>query len=300
MKHLYKKDLVKYKQTENVLNEKQVLTCSRFPFLLYSVFTRKDYDYLYLGLPFINGGELFTHHKKMKRFNEDTAKFYGSQVFLGLDYLHNSDIVYRDLKTENIMVTHKGYLKITDFGFSKRVEGRTLTLCGTPEYIAPEMIQAKPYGSTPDWWAYGVLVYEFVAGHTPFVQFASDPMKMYEKICECDYKCPSFFSPPLKDLVSNLLQVDVTKRCICNSLHVTCLLIVFSYRFGNLKNGRNDIKNHEWYNGYDWFGTLNQEITAPFVPKIQDELDTSNFDKQKETKLVKSKTNQFENEFADF
>lgn len=212
VKLISKKDVVKYKQTAHVINEKQVLCSCRFPFLLGSVFSRKDNDYLYLGLPFINGGELYTYHRKLKKFNEDQAKFYCSQVFLGLDYLHNVDLLYRDLKPENILLTANGYLKIADFGFAKRVEGRTLTLCGTPEYLAPEIIQSKPYASSVDWWAYGVLIYELVAGYSPFYQYNHDPMLMYSKICDGEYKIPMYFTQHLKHLVTNLLQVDVTKR----------------------------------------------------------------------------------------
>lgn len=207
-----KKDIVKYKQTAHVINEKQVLFSCRFPLLLGMIFSRKDFDFLYLGLPYIPGGELFVYHRKKKKFNEDDAKFYGSQVFLGLDYLHNVDILYRDLKPENILLTNKGYLKIADFGFAKKVQGRTLTLCGTPEYLAPEIIQSKPYGSGVDWWAFGVLLYEFVAGNSPFYQFSHDEMLMYSKICDGEYKVPTHFSQNLKHLVTNLLQVDVTKR----------------------------------------------------------------------------------------
>lgn len=212
MKLLSKKDIVKYKQIAHVLNEKQVLFSCRFPLLLGLVFSRKDNDFLYLGLPFVNGGELFTYHRKVKKFNEDVAKFYGSQVFLGLDYLHNVDLLYRDLKPENILLTAKGYIKIADFGFAKRVEGRTLTLCGTPEYLAPEIVQSKPYASSVDWWAYGVLIFEFVAGYSPFSQYNHDPMLMYSKICDGEYKVPMYFSQHLKHLVTNLLQVDVSKR----------------------------------------------------------------------------------------
>ncbi|KAL5280524.1 hypothetical protein ACFFRR_004483 [Megaselia abdita] len=282
VKLLFKKDVVKYKQIAHVINEKQVLTSCRFPFLLGSIFSRKDNDFLYLGLPFINGGELFTYHRKVKKFSEDQARFYGSQVFLGLDYLHNVDLLYRDLKPENILITSKGYLKIADFGFAKRVEGRTLTLCGTPEYLAPEIVQSKPYASSVDWWAYGVLVFELVAGYSPFSQYNHDAMLMYSKICDGEYKVPMYFSQHLKHLITNLLQVDVTKR------------------YGNLKNGRNDIRNHDWFKNFDWWAILNQEVTAPFLPKISDGQDTSNFDKQKDPKHPKSKVNQFQDHFAEF
>jgi serine/threonine protein kinase len=106
--------------------------------------------------------------------------FYAGEILLALEYLHSLDTVYRDLKPENLLLTHKGHVKITDFGFAKKIEDRTWTLCGTPEYLAPEIITSKGHGKAVDWWAFGILVYEMLAGYPPF--FDDNPFGIYEKI----------------------------------------------------------------------------------------------------------------------
>ncbi|KNC71823.1 serine/threonine protein kinase [Sphaeroforma arctica JP610] len=113
---------------------------------------------------YVVGGELFSHLRKAGRFENTVARFYVVEIVLALEYLHQQNIIYRDLKPENILIAQHGHLKITDFGFAKRVTDRTWTLCGTPEYLAPEIIQSKGHGKAVDWWALGVLTYEMLAG----------------------------------------------------------------------------------------------------------------------------------------
>ncbi|XP_054743140.1 cAMP-dependent protein kinase catalytic subunit 2-like [Anastrepha obliqua] len=282
-KFVLKEMIVKTKQVPHIFNEKRVLLSIDFPYVVMMDFSRKDFDSLIFGLPFINGGELFTYHRKVRKFSEKQARFYSAQVLLALEYLHNLQLLYRDLKPENILIDKKGYLKITDFGFTKLVETRTMTLCGTPEYLAPELIKSKPYSTSVDWWAFGVLVYEFVAGNSPFAIYNREVMMMYSKICDAAYKIPAAFPPALKDLVQRLLVVDASKRLGC------------------LSNAQKDIKNHEWFKGVDWYGLLNQQIVPPYVPLITNMEDLSNFDKfPEEKKMTKSKTNKYPDVFAEF
>ncbi|CAD7078873.1 unnamed protein product [Hermetia illucens] len=282
VKVLFKSNIVKNKQVEHVVSEKKILGALNFPFVIHMELSFKDNDCLYLVMPFISGGELFTYLRKMKRFDEVQAKFYGAQVFLAFEYLHYLNLIYRDLKPENILLDQLGYIKLTDFGFCKHIESRTWTLCGTPEYIAPELIKTKGYGQSVDWWAFGVLIYELVAGVSPFYTANTDPMALFRKIVDCNYKIPTFFSHDLRHLVYNLLQVDTSRR------------------YGNLRNGAQDIKTHSWFKNTNWIGLLNYEIEAPYVPKTKGSHDTTNFDKYPEQKFVPSKTNQYEKEFENF
>ncbi|XP_062121627.1 cAMP-dependent protein kinase catalytic subunit 2 [Drosophila sulfurigaster albostrigata] len=288
-KQLSKDQIVKTKQIVHVMSEKRVLNSIRFPFTIHLIASYKDNDSLYLIIPLILGGELFTYHRKSRKFSEKQARFYAAQVFLALEYLHYCSLLYRDLKPENIMIDRNGYLKVTDFGFAKRVETRTMTLCGTPEYLPPEIIQSKPYGTSVDWWAFGVLIYEFVCGHSPFASHNRDVMVMYNKICEGEYKMPSSLSGALRHLIDHLLQVDLSKAAILLG------------SFGNLINGNRDIKDHEWFKEIDWIPLLNQTVPAPYLPAISDAEDISNFDKQSEGKQkAKAKTMRHEEAFADF
>merc|ERR1712021_73057 len=199
------------------------------------------------------GGELFTHLRKAGKFNNDHTRFYAAQIVMALQYLHNDSIVYRDLKPENLLLDLTGYLKITDFGFAKKVEYRTWTLCGTPEYLAPEIILSKGHGKAVDWWALGILIYEMLAGYPPF--YDEDPLGIYQKILEGKVKFPWHFDRHSKDLCKKLLTADLTKR------------------LGNLKGGAEDIKKHKWFNAanptpWETFITDTKSLQPPIKPVV--------------------------------
>ncbi|GAA6032758.1 hypothetical protein JCM8097_000777 [Rhodosporidiobolus ruineniae] len=267
IKVLSKERVVKMKQVEHTNSEREMLERVRHPFLVNLWGTFKDSKNLYMVMDFVAGGELFSLLRKSQRFPDPVAKFFAAEVALALDYLHSLDIIYRDLKPENILLGADGHVKITDFGFAKHVPDITWTLCGTPDYLAPEIVQSRGYNKSVDWYALGVLMFEMLAGYPPFFTEDSNPMRLYEKIIAGKIRYPAYFTPEAKDLLKSLLTNDITKR------------------FGNLANGSRDIFGHVWFQEVDWERLYRKEIPAPYVPKVEGDWDASNFDAYPEVDL---------------
>ena len=277
MKIMKKAEIIKSKQADHISNEIKILSMIDHPFVItFGGFTQDDRN-LYLALELINGGELFTYLRGVGRFPIDQAKQYIAEIITIFDYLHNKNIIYRDLKPENILIHKSGYLKLTDFGFAKIVESRTYTLCGTPEYLAPEIILNKGHGKPVDWWTCGILLYEMIAGIDPFSD--DDPMMVYQKILKGKIKFPSGFDSNAKSLIKHLLDQDLTKR------------------YGNLKNGVKDITGHRFFKGFEWDKLLKKELQPPYVPKVKSNDDISNFtaypDSDNEAPAIKKEDDPF-------
>jgi serine/threonine protein kinase len=258
LKMLKKQAIVKMKQVDHVMSEKSILARLCHPFIVNMYGCFQDPQYFCMVLEYVVGGEFFTHLRKAGRWDDATACFYAAQITSIFEYCHSLNIVYRDLKPENILLTADGYLKLTDFGFAKVIEHRTYTLCGTPEYIAPEVLLNKGHGKPVDWWTLGILIYEMIVGYPPFVD--DDPMGIYQKILSGKIVFPKLFSKDAKGLVKKLLTADLGKR------------------YGNLKNGVDDIKEHKWFKPIDWMALYEKKVQTPFKPKVKSEEDTSMFD----------------------
>ena len=205
LKMLSKALVLRTKQLDHILCEKHVLDELSFPFIVNMYTTFQDENYLYMVLEYSIGGEFFTHLRKAQRFANDTARFYAAGVVLTFEYLHNRNVIYRDLKPENLLLDATGHLKICDFGFSKKVDpgSNTWTLCGTPEYLAPEIILNKGHGKAVDWWALGILIFEMLAGYPPF--YSDDRMQLYQTILSGKIEFPRHFKKEARDLISRLL-----------------------------------------------------------------------------------------------
>ncbi|PWN51721.1 Pkinase-domain-containing protein [Violaceomyces palustris] len=259
MKVLEKSEVIRLKQVEHVNSEKQILGQVSNPFLVNLFCTFQDSRNCYMLMEYVVGGEIFSYLRRAGRFTCDVARFYISTIVIAIEYLHSRDIVYRDLKPENLLIDDRGYTKITDFGFAKRVKDRTWTLCGTPEYLAPEIIQSQGHGKAVDWWALGILLFEMLAGYPPF--YDQKPIRIYEKILQNQISFPDHIDPISRDLIRSLLTTDRSKR------------------LGNLRGGAGDVKNHTWFQGVDWAELAAGNIRPPIIPFNKRAGDTSNFSK---------------------
>ena len=214
MKSLKKDVLLDEDQVESTLLEKKILQSINYPFLVGMVFCFQTEERVYFILPFVRGGELFQLLRKNKYFPEERVKFYEAIIGLALEYLHKSGIVYRDIKPENILLDEDGYLKLIDFGMAKILKDgeKTNSLCGTAEYLAPEIITGEGHNRMADWWSYGTLIYEMFFGIPPF--FSQNVEKMYEFITKSELKFPKKFnvSDDVKDFLSKLLIKNPKER----------------------------------------------------------------------------------------
>ncbi|KAI8842266.1 kinase-like domain-containing protein [Chytriomyces cf. hyalinus JEL632] len=289
MKSLRKADIVKTKQIKHVMSEKNILNILKNPFIVDLVATFQDTKHLYLVLEYIPGGDMFSHIRKHVRFQESIARFYTCEILLALEYIHSKDVVYRDLKPENILIDPLGHIKIADFGFAKVIpRNHATTFCGTPAYMAPEIIMRAGYTKAVDWWSFGTVCYELMAGYGPFQ--ADSPLRCYERILNFEMRWSSQIGDVAKDLLSKLLQSNPGKRLGIN--------------------GAREIKAHPWFRTVNWKEVESCSIPVPFVPSIVGDGDIQNFDvytdqssvveMQLGTIQLTSEDNLYNNMFPDF
>jgi len=236
--------------------EAEIMLSLDHPLIVKTWNTFEDDKNIYMLMDFATGGELFYHLREAGRFDEDTARFYAAEVVLALEHLHSKNIAYRDLKLENLVLSLKGHVNLTDFGFAKYMkESKTSTLCGTPEYLAPEIIRGGGYDLSVDWWALGVLMFEMLAGYSPF--YSDAPLEIYKNILRGSVRFSSCMSDVAKDLLKGLLSRDPSTRLGC------------------VVDGISEIREHPFFAGIDW-KNLERKV-PPIVPAVNGRGDTKYF-----------------------
>ncbi|XP_047426071.1 serine/threonine-protein kinase N2 [Mugil cephalus] len=265
IKALKKGDIVTRDEVDSLTCEKrifEVINASRHPFLVNLHGCFQTSDHVCFVMAYSPGGDLMTHiHTNI--FTEKQTQFYSSCVLLGLEFLHQNKIVYRDLKLDNLLMDADGFVRIADFGLCKEGMGhgdRTSTFCGTPEFLAPEVLTDNNYTRSVDWWGLGVLIYEMMVGESPFP--GDNEEEVFDSIVNEEVRYPRFLSPESTSLIQKLLQKDPEKR---------------------LGAGREDaleIKRQKFFQGMDWDALLAKEVKPPFLPVIRAPHDVSNFDEE--------------------
>jgi cGMP-dependent protein kinase len=277
LKTLTKKSILKTDQLQHCHDEIANLHASMNPFIvnLYSCFC--DPQHIFMVMEFVAGGELYSVIQRGRMRNDD-ARLLAAEILLGLEFSHSQQVIYRDLKPENVLLDKDGHVKITDFGLSKKVVDRTFTLCGTPDYIAPEIIQNKGHNKAADYWALGVVIYEMLTGLPPFYKENEDHTT-FDRICglttsppKFSIKYPRYLSSEAHGLIEGMLQPDVTKRVGC------------------MKAGTADIKQSEWFDGFSWEDCAARRMPGPFPVDMRSDEDVSAFDDYSGERLPKGKS----------
>ncbi|XP_014480747.1 PREDICTED: RAC serine/threonine-protein kinase-like isoform X3 [Dinoponera quadriceps] len=220
-------------------------------------------DRLCFVMEYVNGGELFFHLSRSRVFGEDRTRFYGAEIISALGYLHSQGIIYRDLKLENLLLDKDGHIKIADFGLCKEdiTYGRTTkTFCGTPEYLAPEVLEDNDYGRAVDWWGVGVVMYEMMCGRLPF--YNRDHEKLFTLILLEEVRFPRTISNEARDMLGGLLIKDPSRR------------------LGGGPNDAKDIMNHAFFSCINWTDLVQKKIPPPFKPQVTSDIDTRYFDSE--------------------
>ncbi|KAK8847445.1 hypothetical protein IAR55_005303 [Kwoniella newhampshirensis] len=262
LKTIRKAHIVSRSEVTHTLAERTVLAQVNCPFIAPLKFSFQSTEKLYLVLAFVNGGELFHHLQREGRFNEIRSRFYAAELLLALEHLHGFNVIYRDLKPENILLDYTGHIALCDFGLCKlnmSADDTTNTFCGTPEYLAPELLSGHGYTKCVDWWTLGVLLFEMLTGLPPF--YDENTNEMYRKILSDPLRFPDEVGTEARSLLTQLLNRDPSRR-----LGV---------------RGAQEIKDHPFFSKHIKFQKLwNKQIQPPFKPAVASAIDTSNFDEE--------------------
>lgn len=261
MKMLRKENVVKRNQVEHTKTERNVLQMVTHPFIVNLIYAFQTPSKLYFVLEYCAGGELFFHLSRAGRFSEGRCRFYASELLLAIEHLHSHDIIYRDLKPENILLDYEGHVKLTDFGLSK--EGvkdnySAKSMCGTPEYLAPEILEKRGHGKAVDWYSLGALIYEMLTGLPPF--YTRDREKLFDRIRRAELTYPSHMGASAKSLCQGLLLRDPSRR------------------LG--RESEEEVKAHEFWCKLDWDAVFQRRIAPPFKPDVSSRSDVKYFEKE--------------------
>ena len=267
LKMLNKREIIGHHQVEGVIREKNIMSSIDHPFIISLIRTFQDDKHLYMLLELVQGGELFSviHTDSRDGIPNANSRFYSACILESLAHLHQRHITYRDLKPENILIDALGYCVLVDLGFAKIVMDKTYTLCGTPEYLAPEIILSKGHDKGVDYWAFGVLIYEMLVGRSPFYAYGTDQVSLFKRIVQVKYSFPP--GSVVNEITQDLIQRLIVRRQ--------------SNRFGCLARADMDIRDHAWFSVITTDKLLKKQIPAPWVPQIKDPLDASHFDSYK-------------------
>ena len=260
LKIMSKSLVLRRKQLDHVLTERELLSQLRHPFIVQYKAAFQDQHFLYMVLEYVQGGELYSVLAREGFVEEHDAKVYACEVLSALAYLHSQHIVYRDLKPENVLLTSSGHVKLSDFGFAKVVTERTYTLCGTPEYLAPEIINREGHNEQCDWWALGVLLHEMVLGQAPFQ--ASSPFELYEQILTKEVQLPDQVPFATRQLITQLLIKDPRQR-----------------------SNEAQIRSSAYFAGVNWEQVAQLRLQPRYRPQVTNRSDSSHFEKYPETGL---------------
>lgn len=260
MKVLKKEQVIKRKQFEHTMAERRILEEIDHPFIVSLRFAFQTTQKLYMIFDYFNGGELFHYLSKGGKFGEERSRLYAAEIALGLEHIHSLSIIYRDLKPENLLLDADGHIRITDFGLSKEnvVDDTVKSFCGTPEYLAPEVLKRHKYGKAVDWWSLGTLLYEMISGLPPFYDRNRD--KMYKKILTAELLFPSYMTPEARSICRGMLQREPQQR--------------LGYK------GAQEVKSHPFFSSLNWDDVYHKRVEPPFKPTVSGDDDTRNVDKQ--------------------
>jgi serum/glucocorticoid-regulated kinase 2 len=282
LKTIRKQHIISRSEVAHTLAERSVLAQINNPFIVPLKFSFQSPDKLYFVLAFVNGGELFHHLQKEQRFDINRSRFYAAELLCALECLHGFGVIYRDLKPENILVDYVGHIALCDFGLCKldmKDEDKTNTFCGTPEYLAPELLHGQGYTKAVDWWTLGVLLYEMLTGLPPF--YDENTNEMYRKILSepLHFPGPEVVPPAARDLLQKLLDRDATRRLGTNG--------AAEIKVGRWMMMTTDMctrltltQAHPFFHSIDWRKLLDRKYEPSFKPSVMDERDTANFDKE--------------------